>query len=106
VNTPGFKRQYVTFEEELKQVLRGRGELRARTTHPRHIQFGGPVDPLEVKPRVWTEENTVFRNDLNNVNIDVEMTNLQKNTLMYEALATIISRKFKALKDVIMRTRP
>ncbi|HAV43080.1 TPA: flagellar basal body rod protein FlgB [bacterium] len=101
VNTPGFKRSYVTFETELRGALsREKGKIEARRTHPKHIHFGR-VDLSEIKGRVVIEDYTLYRNDENNVDIDAEMTDLAKNTIMYEALATRIGGKFRRLKRII-----
>lgn len=102
VNTPGFKRSYVTFETELREVLsREKGKLEARRTHPKHIHFGR-MDLSKTGGQVVIEDYTLYRNDENNVDVDAEMTDLAKNTIMYEALATRIGGKFKLLKRVIM----
>ncbi len=101
VNTPGFKKSYVTFEYELSQALQKKGGLRAITTNPRHIQFGGQEDPTKVKPRMYIEHDTVFRNDLNNVDINVEMSDLAKNSVMNEALINRVNQSLQMLQTVI-----
>ena len=101
VNTPGFKKSYVSFEYELSQALQKKGALPAITTDPRHIQFGGQIDETKVKPRVYLEHDTFSRNDLNNVDINVEMANLSKNSIMNEALVNRTSGILQMLLTVI-----
>jgi flagellar basal-body rod protein FlgB len=44
-----------------------------------------------------------MRNDKNNVDIDVEMSDLAKNTMKYQIMSTRISSMFTQLNDVITR---
>ena len=85
VDTPGFKRSEVLFEELLASRL-GRHDhrLEARRTHEKHIPFGrgGSV----VKPKLVTDDSTSIHNSANNVDIDREMALLAKNQLRYNAL--------------------
>lgn len=105
VNTPSFKKSYVSFEDELSQALqkeKKKGSFRAITTDQRHIQFyEPPKEPTKVKPQMHIEDDTFFRNDLNNVDINEEMTNLAKNSIMYEALINRVSGQFRVLNMVI-----
>lgn len=92
VNTPGFKRQSVIFEESLRK-----SRLSAKREHPKHIPFSYESD----KPyRIITENDTIYRNDGNNVDLDKEMADLAKNTIYYTAIATRLTRKFALLKLV------
>jgi flagellar basal-body rod protein FlgB len=88
VNTPGYKRLDVDFESELKNALRG----------------NGIVDISSVKPKIVVakgSENTLLRNDGNNVDIEVEVSELVKNTLTYNIYVQLMSKKFMALKLAI-----
>jgi flagellar basal-body rod protein FlgB len=44
-----------------------------------------------------------MRNDKNNVDIDVEMSDLAKNTMTYQIHATRLAAMFAGLNDVITR---
>jgi len=105
VDTPYFKKSYVSFEDELSQALhkgKEKGSFRAITTDPRHIQFYKPTKEItEVKPQTHLEDDTFFRNDLNNVDINAEMANLAKNSIMYEALINRVTGQFRILNTVI-----
>ncbi len=104
VNTPRFKKSYVSFEDELSQALQRKNysSFRAITTDERHIQFNPPQqDPTTVRPRIHIEEDTFFRNDLNNVDINGEMTNLAKNSMMYEAVVNRVTWSLRLLQTVI-----
>lgn len=102
INTPGFKRSVVSFESELKRALEGNGSMKALRVNPRHIKFKRETEGLEgVKPRIFMEDDTIFRNDDNNVDLDVEMANLSKNTILYEALVTRVNKSLSGLRQII-----
>ncbi len=104
VSTPGFKASEVTFEDELKKALEGSSRLSGTITNERHIPFGPPKG-MEVRPQINKLDQTVMRNDGNNVDIDREMALLAKNTVMYNALAQKISGYFAKLRYVISEGR-
>lgn len=98
VNTPGFKKSYVSFGEELKRALDNKAPAMA-TSHPRHM--GGAADIREVAPRVERETGTTMRYGRNNVDIDQEMVNLAANTILYDFGASTLTAKFSLLGYVI-----
>lgn len=114
VNTMDFKADRVLFEDELSRALRadqssgsglvttndmhyGEGGLAA--THDKH--YGGSASLERVQPVVVKDESTSMRLDENNVDIDLEMTNLAANQMMYEAVLRRINGKISSLKAVI-----
>lgn len=102
INTPEFKRSVVSFESELKRALEGDGSMKALRVNPRHIRFKRETgDLMEVQPEVIMEDDTIFRNDKNNVDLDVEMANLAKNTLLYEGLVVRVKGKLFSLRQII-----
>lgn len=100
VNTPGFKRSSVLFPEELSKAKKN---FSAKLLHPKHIPFGGKKD--ETKPKVVIEDDTIYRNDLNNVDLNQEIADLEKNTLYYNFIAQRISSKFRMINNVIQGGR-
>ncbi|MCW2277948.1 flagellar basal body rod protein FlgB [Heliophilum fasciatum] len=105
VDTPGYKRQEVAFEDELAQALRQeRSGLVGKTSNPRHLPING-VENADVKPKMITVNDEVFRNDKNNVDIDKEMAVLAKNTLWYDALITRTAGRLAGIKNVIREVR-
>lgn len=93
VNTPGFKRQSVVFEIALEK-----GKISAKRNHPKHIPFS--YESSKNSGRIITENDTIYRSDENNVDLDKEMADLAKNTMYYTAIATRLARKFSLLKLV------
>jgi flagellar basal-body rod protein FlgB len=99
VDTPGYKRSYVTFEETLQQALSSE-TLPTRKTHEKHLDLE-TASASQVRPQMHTDRSTSLRNDGNNVDIDVEMTNLAINQLQYNALVQRINGQFSKLKYAI-----
>jgi flagellar basal-body rod protein FlgB len=98
VNTPGFKKSYVAFTDQLKRALDKKAPVLA-TSHPRHM--GGAVDISQVAPGVVQETDTIMRYGQNNVDIDQEMVNLAANTILYDFGAGALTGKFGLLSYVI-----
>lgn len=99
VDTPGYKRVDVTFKEALKEAL-NKDAFRGVRTNQKHIPIGPPTLD-EVKPRVYRETDLFFRNDRNNVDIDVEMGELSKNSINYSTLTRLLSEKYSRLETSI-----
>lgn len=98
VDTPGFKRSDVDFQQALNAALGTSGAtLSLRTSVPRHIAIGTAGNPSLVQ----TDHSTSLRNDSNNVDIDREMTNVAENGLYYNALTRTISSQLGMLRMVI-----
>lgn len=98
VNTPGYKRKTVAFEDQLRSYMaaqNGTG-VGMRATDPRHM---GTVDSFQ--PQVNEVNDTSFRRDGNNVNIDVEMAEEAKNTIQYNYLSKQITEEFRRLRLAI-----
>ena len=102
VNTTLFKRQIVTFEDQMAKVFDGKVDIVGRREDDRHIPIGTinymAVDPVTIKDRIH-----VMRNDKNNVDIDVEMSDLAKNTMTYQIHSSRLAAMFAGLNDVITR---
>lgn len=99
INTPGFKRSYVTFEAELKQALGQSKSISLRRADARHL--GQARNLSEVRPAVKQDLSTSMRTDGNNVDIDLENAELAMNTIMYNAAATRLNQKLAQIRYVI-----
>ena len=98
LNTPGYKRSYVVFSEELN---RAKASISLQKTNPGHLsgrdQHGSP--------RVEVESHTSRRSDGNNVDLDQEMLDLVSNQLRYNTLVQSISGRFERWRHVINEGR-
>lgn len=92
VNTKGYKKFKVAFEETL-----GTNSDNMKTTSSKH--FEDFDNQGEVK--VYRDTSGSMRSDGNNVDIDSEMMNLAANTLKYNALVSEANKMFRLNKMVI-----
>lgn len=99
VNTPNFKRQEVSFEEDLRAAMKKTGKLPLVTTHPGHM--GGNTSFQDVRHSVNTDKRTSMRTDGNNVDIDREMAVMAANQLNYNALTQVMNERYSLMRYVI-----
>ena len=103
-NTPEYKRKDVNFLSTLKdKVNNDKTNLNLKRTSRKHLSGkpGGLSGRTQFE--IKTQQGTSFRNDGNNVDIDVEMTELAKNNIYFNTLTNQINNKFSMLKNVISK---
>jgi flagellar basal-body rod protein FlgB len=89
--TPGFKRQDINFEEQLRREM-----SRSGATKGKHL------DLTRLDAKVYTDsKNFSYRMDGNNVDTDTEGVKLASNQLKYNGLIDIMNRKFSGLQSVM-----
>ncbi|MGE5632259.1 MAG: flagellar basal body rod protein FlgB [Caulobacteraceae bacterium] len=99
VNTPGYKKSYVRFEELLSDSM-DKFQISGIKKDGKFLPIG--KDTAEsVTPEIVQEDATSMRRDGNNVDIDVEMAELAKNTIKYNALISQLSKEFSRIKLAI-----
>ncbi len=99
VNTRGYRRLDVHFEEEMQKALRKRG-VAGETTNPRHMPVGRRRAE-EVEPEVFRPNDPTDPSGVNNVNIEYELAQLAKNQMLYITAAKIAAKNFAKLKTAI-----
>ena len=77
INTPGYKRKYVSFEETLNKANK------------------------QPKVEVKEDKSTSMRTDGNNVDLESEKVNQAANSLMYNGLVSITNTKLAIARTVI-----
>lgn len=91
VDTPGFQRSDVSFENQLQAALKD--------------AQADPVTTLErirsVRPSVRRDATSPARVDGNNVDIDREMARIAQNTTEFEAAARALATKLRMLRSAI-----
>lgn len=95
VDTPGYKRKDVSFQNYLEQALFKDGSLDNRIAEVNtHLSdFGGLI---------YTDSSTLsYRLDGNNVDIDTESAMLAENQIRYNALMGQIQQEFARYKTVL-----
>ncbi len=94
-DTPGYKRQDINFESQLRQAL---GNSRYETVDAKVSRLKG----MELEARVYTDSaNFSYRLDGNNVDVDSEGVELASNQIKYNGLIDSINQEFANLKAVI-----
>lgn len=96
METPGFKRSDVDFQQALDTALGNQHNLALKLTSPRHI--AGATNRVEQD--IVTDPSSIQSNG-NNVDIDREMTDVAENDLYYGALSQAESRQLGILRLVI-----
>ena len=95
-NTPGFKKSYVSFEDQLKAAINNSGGP-LKGTHAKHIGTANAAFSPEVKQ----VKGTTMRYDGNNVDVDEEMVNLAATTIQQDLIAQGLIDHFEILGTVI-----
>jgi flagellar basal-body rod protein FlgB len=85
VETPGYHRVDVRFEESLAKALNS----------------SEPIDPEQIKPEVYQPKDPPLRADGNNVNMEVEVGNLVKNSLRHTTYIRILRKKFTEIETAM-----
>lgn len=104
VDTPGYKKKTVKFEEYLSKAVKD-STFKGFRTDRRHIPIGaGSIDSVSAKV---TEDynNLSMRIDGNNVDIEAEMAEMAKNSIKYNLLVQSVSGSYRKLKSVISEGR-
>jgi flagellar basal-body rod protein FlgB len=97
VDTPYFKRSEVRFEELLEQQLTSHS-IEGYRTDPKHFRIGRPA---QIEPQILKDNQSTINNNLNNVDIDSEMSLLAKNQLRYNVMALQVSSEIKKARTAI-----
>ena len=94
VNTPGYKRQDVAFEDSLQEAI---SNSRYRSTDEKVAN----LSKADLRIRSYTDSSGfAYRLDGNNVDIDTENAALARNQLKYNALGDSINHEFSMIKAV------
>lgn len=95
MDTPGYKRQDVDFESQLKQAMRS---TRFKSVDARV----DAINDTEPETRVYTDASGFsYRLDGNNVDIDTETARLAENQIKYNGLVQSMNEEFTNLKMVM-----
>ncbi len=89
VNTPGYQRQEVQFEQQLVRLIEGSNKPL------------GDRELGDVRPRVTTTKNLPSRADGNNVNVETEVGQLTKNEILYETYSQILATQLGMMRTAI-----
>ncbi len=85
IETPGYRRVDVRFEQSLAKALKSPGRL----------------DSEALEPEVYQPDEPPLRSNGNNVSMEVEIGNLVKNSLRYSAYVRVLRKKFSQIEAAI-----
>ncbi|MFH5183165.1 flagellar basal body rod protein FlgB [Paenibacillus sp. TAB 01] len=97
VDTPYFKRSEVRFEDLLQNELNG-SSIEGKRTDPRHFYIGKPASP---DPQIVRDNLSAINNNLNNVDVDYEMSLMAKNQLRYNVMIQEVNGDIKKMRTAI-----
>jgi len=97
IDTPGYQAETVDFESTLKHALENDGSLTMQETNAAHL-----ASPSEANTgfSISMRPGGSFRADQNNVDVDVEMTDMSEAGIQYQAVSQAISQKLLLLKTL------
>ncbi len=98
VNTPGFKKSEVSFENKLQAAM-SQTQLQLVRTNENHLDAAD--SSADLNPSVLVDNTTSMRLDGNNVDIDKEMASLAKNSIYYNAVAQQLGKNYSMLLSAI-----
>jgi flagellar basal-body rod protein FlgB len=114
--TPDYKRIDVSFEDQLGKIintenvkelqkLQNSGQMPVsenKSNMPLSVNYNqGFMESSDFEPSPFQSEDNPPNTKGNTVNIETEMSELTKNGMTYNALATLQSKAFKGLGEVI-----
>jgi len=85
LETPGYRRIDVEFEQLLAKCLNS----------------AGVVDLSEVEPQIYRPKQTPVKSNGNDVNLEAEVGEMIKNTLRHKAYIRLLSKKYKQIELAI-----
>ena len=89
VDTPGFKRSVVTFEDQLSAAVND-------------FRQTGRLDLRSITPRSFVEfDHLNYRWDQNNVDIELEMAELYANNMRFNVMSSGIMSHYRIINMVI-----
>lgn len=99
VNTPGYRRVEVKFEEQLREAL-DKSRLQGTTTDNKHMDIGRK-NLSQVNPTAYHPYDPTLASGVNNVDIDMEMAKLAETQLTYNYAVRFGQGIFKKLNAAI-----
>ena len=99
VNTPGYKTKDLVFENELNKVKGN--DLELFTTNSKHINPSlNDINKLN-EPSLVKVKGLKEQNDGNNVSMDMQMSEMSKNKIIFDAIQSSIKKDSTLFRSVI-----
>lgn len=94
-NTANYQRVDVAFEGQLKRIIETKDAEKEDKTIKMPLSYSG------FNPQIIISGDPIQNGSLNNVNLEIEMAELAKNGMKYNALAQMQAKAFQGFKDLI-----
>jgi flagellar basal-body rod protein FlgB len=99
VDTPGYSRMDVTFEDQLRSAV---GNMKSNFPSGDRVDGSNLRDSLQsVRPKIKVDKTLPLRADGSNVSIDREMAMLAKNSAKINSLTELLIRNYRTIKTAI-----
>lgn len=98
VDTPNYKSKRVDFQGALNDALNNQ-TISSYKTNSKHLPFSNEVSSFH--PEIKVNNETKYKPNGNNVDMDYEMAQLAKNQLWYNAVTDRVNGQFNSLRTVI-----
>ena len=85
MNTPGYRRSDIRFEELLAKVIESKGK----------------IEPSELEPEFYQPKTTQVKANGNDVAMDTEVGELVKNSLRYKTYIMLLKKKYRQMEMAI-----
>jgi len=96
-DTPGFKRSDVDFYGTLSRIIQKETKTAPLyTTHSNHLEISQPV--MSPAFNIMQSFNTTHRQDGNNVDIEKEIVEINKNAILHKTLINFVTSQFSGLR--------
>jgi flagellar basal-body rod protein FlgB len=99
VNTPKYKARKLVFEQDLQAAMQLDAKGKMARTNEHHLPSEFDINGFAGKGITEYKPRTVYGEDV--VDLDKEMSEMAKNSMMYNALSDIIAKNFTGLQTVI-----
>ncbi len=99
LNTHGYKRIDVKFESELRDAL-SRTKLKGLRTQTGHLPVGRK-ELNEVFPEGYRSKDKTKPGEINNIDIDMEMSKLAENQIQFHFCAKFMKQNLEDISNVI-----
>ncbi|MFP4316641.1 MAG: flagellar basal body rod protein FlgB [Desulfovibrionales bacterium] len=96
--TPGYRARRLEFEKELQAALQQGGAAMVKT-NDKHMPV--PFAPDEAQAGLGREFRPNLVQGQDSVDLDKEMAILAKNTMLYNAIASVLRKDFEGMQKVI-----
>jgi flagellar basal-body rod protein FlgB len=88
IQTPGYERKEVNFEEQLQNALRAK--LAAAQDQNGHMPAGKGIDLTKIQPFIYEPKDPTLPGEINNVDVDMEASKMAENQIYYSFLTKFV----------------